>query len=79
MYTIDIEKRCGCFKRDDIELPRNFEEAKEAEYEALKLANHMNANYCKKHRFFVTEEENKLTIQVELSTILYILHLYNSW
>jgi hypothetical protein len=26
------------------------------------MANHMNATYCKKHRFFVTEEGEKITI-----------------
>jgi len=38
-----------------------------AELAALKLINHMNANYCKKHRFYVTEEGEKLTIRVELA------------
>jgi hypothetical protein len=54
MYTVDIAKRCGCVKKDDsVKLPKIFEDRKEAEFEALKLANHMNANYCKKHRFYV--------------------------
>jgi hypothetical protein len=68
MYTVDIEKRCGCVKKDNtIELPKTYKDKKEAEFEALKLANYMNANYCKKHRFFVNEEGNNFTICVELS------------
>ncbi|WP_457560460.1 hypothetical protein [Caminibacter sp.] len=68
MYVVDIEKRCGCVKKDSsLELPKTFEDKKEAEFEALKLANYMNANYCKKHRFFVNEEDNKFMIYVELS------------
>ncbi|WP_457595706.1 hypothetical protein [Hydrogenimonas sp.] len=68
MYTIDIEKRCSCVKKDEnLTLPLQFEDKKEAEFQALRLANHMNANYCKKHRFFVTEEGEKLTIRVELA------------
>jgi hypothetical protein len=68
MFTIDIEKRCGCVKRDsDLVLPQQFEQKEEAEMAALRLANHMNANYCKKHRFYVTEEGENLTIRVELS------------
>ncbi|WP_024791250.1 hypothetical protein [Lebetimonas sp. JS032] len=68
MYNIDIEKRCGCVKKDtSLELPKTFKDKKEAEFEALKLANYMNANYCKKHRFFVNEEGNNFTICVELS------------
>ncbi len=68
MYTVDIEKRCGCVKKDeDLVLPQSFQNKEQAEFAALKLANHMNANYCKKHRFYVTEEGEKLTIRVELS------------
>ncbi len=67
MYKIDIEKRCGCFKKDSIELPKVFEDKKEAEFEALKLVNYMNANYCKKHRFFVNEEGDTFMIYVELA------------
>ena len=68
MYTIDIEKRCSCVKKDeDLVLPQQFEDKHEAEFAALKLINHMNANYCKKHRFYVDEEGDKLTIRVELA------------
>jgi len=68
MYTVDIEKRCGCVKKDSkVELPKTFNDKKEAEFEALKLANYMNANYCKKHRFFVNEEGDTFKIYVELS------------
>ena len=68
MYTIDIEKRCSCVRKDEsLALPQSIENKSEAELTALKLVNHMNANYCKKHRFYVTEEGEKLTIRVELS------------
>ena len=66
MYTIDIEKRCSCVKKEtDLTLPLSFNDKHEAEFAALRLINHMNANYCKKHRFFVEEEGEKLTIRVE--------------
>ena len=67
MYKIDIEKKCGCVKKSGIEFPKTFEDKEEAEFEALKLANHMNANFCKKHRFFVNEEGDTFKIYVELS------------
>jgi len=68
MYTVDIEKRCSCVRKDDdLTLPKHFDDKDEAELAALKLINHMNANYCKKHRFYVTEEGEKLTIRVELA------------
>jgi len=68
MFTVDIEKRCGCVKQDkELDLPKTFESDKSAEYEALKLANHMNRDYCKKHRFHVEKEENSYIIKLELS------------
>ncbi len=67
MYKIDIEKRCGCVKKSGLEFPKTFKDKKEAEFEALKLANYMNANFCKKHRFFVNEEGDAFMIYVELS------------
>ena len=69
MDTIDIEKRCSCVKKDtDLTLPLSFESKEAAELKALKREpNHMNANYCKKHRFYMTEEGEKLTIRVELA------------
>lgn len=67
MYSVNIEKQCSCFKKSDIILPKKFDSKEKAELEALKLVNHMNATFCKKHRFFVTEENQELTIRVELS------------
>jgi hypothetical protein len=68
MYTVDIEKRCGCVKKDEsLELPQRYSSKEEAELAALRLANHMNATYCKKHRFYAVEEGKTITIMVELS------------
>ena len=67
MYKVDIEKRCGCVKRAEMEFPKTFETKEEAECEALKLANYMNGNFCKKHRFVVNEEDNTFMIYVEIS------------
>lgn len=67
-YTVNIEKMCGCAKQDnELNLPQSFESAEVAESTALKIANHMNKDYCKKHRFHVEKEENNYTIKVELS------------
>jgi hypothetical protein len=67
MYKIDIEKKCGCVKKSNLKFPQTFKSKEEAELEALKLANYMNANFCKKHRFFVNEEGDTFMIYVELS------------
>ncbi len=67
MYTISIEKECSCFKKENTELPGPFQTLAEAEMAAFRLTNHMNATWCKKHRFFVTQDENQLMIRLELS------------
>ena len=72
MYKIELEKMCGCAKKDEIIkskwLDREFATKEEAELEALRLANHANANWCKKHRFFAYEEEDGIIkVAVELS------------
>lgn len=65
MYSISIEKECGCFKKEEIKLPPPAKTLEQAEMAAFKLANHMNATWCKKHRFYVTQDEGSLTIRVE--------------
>lgn len=68
MFAVDIEKRCGCAKKHkELDLPKTFETENSAEYEALKLANYMNINYCKKHRFYVEKDKNCYIIKLELS------------
>jgi hypothetical protein len=71
MAKIEIEKMCSCAKKD-IEfqkkwLQKEFSSMEEAKIEALKAANHANANWCKKHRFFAYEEDGAIKIAVELS------------
>lgn len=71
MYKIELEKMCGCAKKDEKLqkewLDKEFKDLKEAEFEALRLANHANASWCKKHRFYAVEENNILKVIVELA------------
>jgi hypothetical protein len=72
MYRIEMDKMCGCAKKDKELHPKwlskEFATKEEAELEALRLANHANANWCKKHRFFAYEEDDSIIrIAVELS------------
>jgi len=66
-FIVDVEKQCGCIKKSGWEFPKTFDSREKAEYEALELANQMNATFCKKHRFFVNKEDNKFTIMVEMA------------
>ena len=70
MFTLSLEKKCGCAQKDttlDERLAQTFSTKEEAELAALKLANHMNATWCKKHRFYVNEENQEMQIMMELS------------
>ena len=71
MYKIEMDKMCGCAKKDselqDRWLSKEFSSKAEAEIEALRLANHANANWCKKHRFYAYEDDSIIRIAVELS------------
>ncbi len=70
MYKIKLEKKCGCAKKDartDEVLSKTFSSKEEAELEVLKFVNHANASWCKKHRFYATEEGNDMVINMELS------------
>ena len=72
MYKIVMDKLCGCAKKDEKLHPqwldKEYATKEEAELAALRLANHANANWCKKHRFFAYEENDSIiNIAVELS------------
>ncbi len=74
MYKIEMDKMCGCAKKDpklhENWLDKTYASKEEAEEAALRLANHANAKWCKKHRFFAYEDENQpgvVRISVEMS------------
>ncbi|BAF70483.1 hypothetical protein [Nitratiruptor sp. SB155-2] len=71
MYKIVMDKMCGCAKKDtklhEKWLDKSFATKEEAEIEALRLANHANANWCKKHRFYAYEDGDQIRISVEMS------------
>ena len=46
-FIVDVEKQCGCIKKSGWEFPKTFDSREKAEYEALELANKMNAEFCK--------------------------------
>ncbi len=71
MYKIVLEKMCSCAKKDeDLHknwLDKSFSSKEEAVVEALRLANHANATWCKKHRFYAVDEGENIKIIVETS------------
>lgn len=74
MFKIEMEKMCGCAKKDSKLhtqwLDKEYASLEEAENAALRLANHANATWCKKHRFYAYEDPDRtgvVKVAVEMS------------
>ena len=67
MFTVKIEKECGCFKRSGMESSKIFGNKDDAMIEAKAWAEEMNETFCQKHNFTVAEEGNDLIIKVEMN------------
>ncbi len=64
MFTINVARECGCFKRSPYENNKQFENKDDALIEAMNMQNHMNEKFCGKHVFETAEDGNTFTINV---------------
>ncbi len=64
MFTVKLEKECGCFKRSDFSNNVQFGSKDDALAEALNMSKEMNDLFCQKHEFNVVEEGDLIQIQV---------------
>jgi len=64
MFTINIEKECGCFKKSDFENNKNFENKDDALIEAMRMVKTMNDEWCQKHQFTFSEDGQNFQIAV---------------
>lgn len=55
MFTISVEKKCGCFTRSGLKGEASFNDKNEALSEAVAMVETMNTTFCKKHSFQVVE------------------------
>ena len=62
MFTVQMEKQCGCFKRSNYEASQSFASKDEALIHAQGMARDMTEEFCKKHAFSVVEEGENFTI-----------------
>lgn len=67
MYTINVEKECGCFKRSAYENNMGFESKDDALMQANLMVNHMNTKFCGKHAFEVSEDGDNFNIAVSMN------------
>ena len=65
MFTINIEKECGCFKKSDLQNNKSFDNKDDTLTEAMKMVEHMNNEFCQKHEFVLNEDGHNFTIKVD--------------
>lgn len=66
MFTINVDKECGCFKRSNLENNMSFDNKDDALIHAKELENQMNEKFCQKHQFTAVEEGNGFKIMVDM-------------
>ncbi len=65
MFTINVAKECGCFKKSAYENNMEFDNKDDALIQARLMESHMNQKFCQKHIFYTEEIGNTFTIHVE--------------
>jgi hypothetical protein len=65
MFTINVDKECGCFKRSMYENNQDFHDKDAALIEATSMLRTMNEEFCQKHEFVLAESGN--TFQISMS------------
>jgi hypothetical protein len=65
MYSVQVEKECGCFRKSEYQKEKSFENKDDAALYANALAELMNEEFCSKHLFFARNiNENEVMIKV---------------
>ncbi len=64
MYTVQVEKECGCFRRSDLTAQTHFETKDDALINARRMEEQMNQEFCSKHLFTAIEDGENIVIKV---------------
>jgi len=64
MYTIEMEKECGCFKKSGLDSVLTFETREDMINRARVLECRMNQEFCMKHFFEAVDYGEKIVIHV---------------
>lgn len=62
MYSVEIEKRCGCFTRAKMDGSYRFDSKEKAVKKADELTKTMNEEFCGKHKFKAVDEGDLIKI-----------------
>ncbi|MEN4045863.1 MULTISPECIES: hypothetical protein [Sulfurimonas] len=65
MFKIIVERECGCFKRSNLQSSTEIASKDEALMKSLEMVNHMNDEFCGKHKFKVEEADNTFIIKMQ--------------
>jgi hypothetical protein len=65
MFSVKIQKECGCVKKSGIQNNQKFTTKDAALMEAMALSRKMNEEFCQKHEFKVVEEGDNILITVD--------------
>ncbi len=68
MFTININKECGCFKKSDYQNNQSFKSKDEAHQKAQEMIKDMNENFCQKHSFELNPNGNDMNIIMSLKS-----------
>lgn len=66
MYTIEIEKECGCFKKSGFENNMTFDSREDMINKARVMECRMNQEFCMKHFFQAVDYGEKIIIHSTL-------------
>ncbi|HIQ46166.1 MAG TPA: hypothetical protein EYH57_00950 [Sulfurovum sp.] len=64
MFTVNVDKECGCFNRSELENNKSFENNDDALIQAQSMLNHMNEKFCGKHGFSLSEDGKNFNISM---------------
>ena len=64
MFTINVDKECGCFKKSAFENNKSFDSKDDALLKAQHMVNYMNDEFCQKHDFTLREDGNSFKISM---------------
>lgn len=66
MFTINVEKECGCFKKSAYDNNMRFANKDDALMQAKLMESYMNQKFCQKHMFTLSEDGKNFKISVDM-------------
>ena len=64
MYTVNVDKECGCFSRSGLQNNASFSSNDDALMNANSMVKQMNENFCGKHNFSLKEDGKTFQISM---------------